>query len=769
MKKVTLIVLASFCSFVILVMAGLYFYATTQISPELIRKVTLEQLQKNFPAAKISLGKIDLSFGASIELHLDELDMQFSHKAKKYRLASVKNVSAKIPIWAILIGNGTIQVEVNNPSLGYYELGTENNWTLAMKKSKGKSSAANVRSKVDVEKQEKLQEFSVPGLVSRFRLNVEVKNVDVAYGLKDGSGGDVKFETFLLKNLNFESSTAFELLSKLDITPIKGQTVSLEMLVIGELNLGEFIETQEISCKTMIKARNIKLSNFAGDIPDIKTDIIVKVEKNGNIKGNVQTSFSSRNKIVSKFHVDSKEISLNDINVELYVSDLMEIAGVNNQMIDAGKTKFNVSGKMRMVGKKILPSITFAINPGVSFKYESVVGTSSVKGIFRGKRLSISSNIRVFDGNIDLNLKHDDIDINDNNFDPLKLKPFVIDIGVANLNVTKKQLQELIYTRASKSTSKSGTQGESIKNKSQPKAAESLSSISLPAALMKMKCARNSIGGSDFGCDGKIRVSRKKISIDFLKFHFSEGKGKVVHSSKITSKGIMSTFGFNLASLDMNSLSAFLPPMLDSITGTAKGKVGGSVDYLNNGSLRYDVNVNTSMVDGEVKGMDIAGKVNKVVKSLSKLPKVGKKFKGAKKLQAGDNFERLELVGRFRHSRYDFKKINFIGLHRKILISLSKKGRAYIFPPPLKKDGVIDIDFSENYGLVSTKLNEIAGTKVVPIRVKGEQFSLMPDVGYTLSKLSKKVAKGAIKKEIKKQVKKKAGKKLKKLFKKFKF
>jgi hypothetical protein len=732
--------------------SGALYYASTKISSDDVRKATLEALEKKFPKAKVEIGKIAISLGPSITVTIEELNLNTRRNKKNYKMAKIGNLSVKIPIWAIIFGGGTIQVRSEKPEINYHEFSKSNNWSYAMDDD-GKSNSVTLKSSKSGnsnnggESDVGVEAFAIPAFITNSKLHLKITDVGLTYRLKDKSKGKVLLSKFLIKDLNFNSSTAFEIASFQSFQMKNGNEAAFKTLLIGSFNLSELIESKKITSRIVLKLTDIKISNIPMVIPDLKTDLELEVGETGDLKSKFNVAFLSRNHIKGNLSVSSKNgISVEGIDVDLFMQDLMDIAKFSNKSISAGSSKLNLTGSINISAKqKITPNLNFALKPGMKFNEEGLKGELNLKGSYKKAAFKISSINSVAGGTLDIGVIGN-FNLNNKNLDIAKMSPTKINLKLLNFTLPKKTIQKTLYPEVIEKTSQAS--GNVKSNKGSKPATEKVDSTSpvIPPSTIIISWDKIKIGNEVFNGSGEVLLSSKKIVTKYLKFNYSGGTGKLTHVSNLTKNKTSSVFNFDLKNLNLEGLDPFLPKYVKQITGVVNGKIKGDATIFANEKIqpRYNVSVNIKAKKGEIKGIDLSEKVNSL---LSSVPAVKKKI-GNKKIDIDGNFEDLTFVGVLNEGRYDFNKIVFIGVDKKAEL----RGKGNLFPPPLIQSGKLDLEYKDNTGKLD-KLLKDAGTKTLPIRLIGPGFTLKADYNYTIKKLAKGLLKNKGKKVLKKKLK----------------
>jgi hypothetical protein len=115
--------------------------------------------------------------------------------------------------------------------------------------------------------------------------------------LRDNSKGEVKVSRFLIKGLNFESSTAFEIASNAKFVMKDNSAVGFDTIAIGEFNVADLINNGSVSSLIIVKINNIFKTGLDWKFPEITTNVNFMLKKDGELSGKFTTSFEAQNKI----------------------------------------------------------------------------------------------------------------------------------------------------------------------------------------------------------------------------------------------------------------------------------------------------------------------------------------------------------------------------------------------------------------------------------------------------------------------------------------
>ncbi|MBY0415076.1 MAG: hypothetical protein K2Q18_12975 [Bdellovibrionales bacterium] len=708
----------------VLVLLGAVYYASTKLNPEEIRKIAVEQTQKIFPNAEAKLGDIKIGWGLNfkVELHNFALNTKNS-EGQPVEMMAVDELIVKVPIWAIITNGGVIEIQLDKPLMNYAEFPVGNNWTYAMGDKKQEEEKPKTP-----EEAAAAQEKAI-GVLGKSKINVKLSDVIVKYALRDKSNGQIGVSRFLVKGLNFESSTAFEIASDAKFVMADKSQVSFSTIAIGEINIADLVKNGSVSSLIIVKLNNIAKTGLEWKFPEVVTNINFLLTKNGEISGKIQTSFESQNKIAADFKM-TKQIEISNISVDIILKDIGLIMGLD-RAIDLSKAKLNAKGGLIYTeDKKIDADLSFSIAPGIGYSKDGIVATTSVEGSFIKKDIAVRVKTDVLGGTVET-LVNGEYDPNEK-FNMAALKPFDIKVTANRLKVPEKIIQQKLWAKKDPAElAKEEAEAEQKKAEAQK---EGKPSPGLPPANVNVAWTNISVGGEDFSGRGKIVVSSQAIAVDNMTFKFSKGTGKLTQTMKLGLKSNESNFDLGIADLNLSSFKPFLPPFIDNFSGTFTGKVNGSATlYKNEKAPRYDVNVVMDAKNGEIKKLNISEYINPM---LANIPVVKDQVQD-KQLKIDGNFETLNMKGRFTEATYNIASFNFIGINKKVELT----GAGTIYPDPAgPSKSTMDVNFTE-HGKIGDILQKNIGSKILPMRVTGPGFSMKPDIQYTLSRVAKSAVK----------------------------
>lgn len=734
----------------LLILGGTFFYVKSKINPEEIRKMTVEAISKAMPGADVSLGSVNYALGLNVKLGFN--DLQIKLKEDKLEVVSIKDFHVKIPVWAIITNGGTVDINVQNPHVNFKEYTAKSNSiTLALGKKEDAAAEVKDEAKKDGASSEKME---VPGFIAKSKLNVRVSDILLKYSKLDGTNGEITFNHFLLKNVNMETTTAFEIESDIAVNLKDQKKFQTHGLVIGQVNLSEFVKDKKIDTSLVVDITNTSMTGLNYKLPDIKSKIRVVVPNQGAIKLDIESNFGALAHTQVSVEMLEKRLDVKNLKLEVFLKELSGVLDSETSAklaaIDFGKSNFIIQGDLTLDdGNMTNSNVNFGLSNDITYNgAEGLKAKVGMKGRYHNENLQVTLNNKVLDGTVNVDVKGK-INPMAKDFSVDKMGPIHVDVLASNAKFTTEMIRKNLYAKkpeaqATKTAEdKGGAAGSASIAKPTPR--------KLPHVIVDAKWRQIIIGRDEFSGNGKIVVQNTSIGSDGIHFQFSKGKGLITFLSKQDpSLTTDNKFTFNLTGLNLASLGAFLPPALESLKGDFSGDVKG-VFVQHPRHNTYNVNFNLSATNGEIKGLNMTEHVAAVIGKVEMLKnKIGKKD-----LKMTDEFEKLIVKGEASETLLTLNTFEFVGIKN----STSITGSGKVGMPLSKKDSSLDLVYVDRTGAVADFMTKNVGTDKLPLKLVGTEFDLKPDYGYTLGIL----AKGALKTKGKEEVKKAATKVLDKV------
>lgn len=731
--------------FFVVVFAGALFVASKKFKPEELKELVIVQLEKAIPNSKVTTKALDFSVGLKSSIDISGVDITLKG-SKAYPLVSVENLQLKVPFWSLLFGGGKVELAVKGPKLHYIEFSKDSNWQRALKaKKQGVSLQKNNPKSNNAKKSEKApvvknEEIMIPAFLASSELNISILDLLVNYNLRDKTSGRVTVEKFLLKDVGIKSTTAFELKSKMDILKGTPEHTELEVLLIGESKLYQWIEDKQVNINSKLILSNIKNKSLRAEINKISLNKKINYKKTGEFNVSTKVLLEEKEILSAVINGQGEKIKVDNIDLKLGLLDAISLVMDKNQLpINlTGKEQLKVTGSIN-VGKVMTPDLKFEISPALKMKQKNINISSILRGQLSGKGVDFNVENELLSGHINLDGK---IRTNWSPESFKKLRPIKLDVDVRDLKITP----DLISTGT---TDKSSEKAKTLDNKNSGKSSEAAKKTEpqgmtqiIPIPVQIMTNLENiSLAGAKLS--GNILFDASKSVAQLSTNNLKLDNGEIFIKDKISlSNGIMiNNFDTRLTNINLSSLNGFVPKKtLEGLSGLATGKVTGALV-----GASYKANVDFSLKDGKLTKINLQEYVSGLIEKFGPL----KKALGKKEIKVNGEFKSMSLKGSFDNNRHHITKFDFNAKDGVVMA----KGKGSIYPTGQKKS-VIDLSLILGGASLVKSLKKSVGTNIFPMKLEGTGYALMPDYNYTLKKVGKVAAKTQVKKQAQKQIKK---------------
>jgi len=193
-SKTLKIVGITFLVFLLLII-GVFYYASTKLRPDEIKKMAIAQSKAVFPNADLTLDTVEIGWGFNFNIHLAKLKLVATKDNKPVEMLAVDQLVVKVPVWALLSGRGILEIKLDAPMMNYAEFAEGNNWTYALgdkKPEEKKPEAPAADGNGEGSK-------AALGIFGKSKINVKLSDIAVKYSLRDNSNGEIKVSRFLIK------------------------------------------------------------------------------------------------------------------------------------------------------------------------------------------------------------------------------------------------------------------------------------------------------------------------------------------------------------------------------------------------------------------------------------------------------------------------------------------------------------------------------------------------------------------------------------------
>jgi hypothetical protein len=736
MNKKLLTVLLSLLMVFLLVIGGAIYYASTLLKPEEIRRMAQEQLQEVFPNANIEIGEISLKFGLSTRLRLTKLEMALREgvMGKEIPLFGVEDLGVRIPVWAILRGKGTVEVSLVGPRLHYHQVNEDTNWFKALgdespndknqERKAGRSSEDSGATGAAI---------ALPAFLLMSELNLKIRDLNISYVL-DEMSGEVGISRFVIKNLNFLSPSGYEVDSNVKLSFGEDNNVEFDTLIIGEFDVSKLISQEDFLVRSMVRVVNLRATSLPNRIQEIRLDVDSIIKSSGDVTVNSKGEMGNT-RFSAQVKMNDEGMFVEQFKVDMYLDEKLKLFDIKMPELNVGRARFIAEGDIAITDTSgIVPAVDFKLEPNISYTLNNVAIGIGTSGSFKRDQLATNLTLEAFSGTIITRI-NGVIDPNMKEFDLAKLNPFDIAVSINNMRISKEYIQTLLYSEAPEQTSATASaQEEEVAAAAVP--------IVLPRSVINLSINHFFLADQDIVGEGRFIVGKDSITTERLNFNYSQGRGELTHTTRLRSDSrIANTFGFQMHGLNLSGIDAFLPPMLKGIAGTFSGSFRGKADLLPDGELTYDVDVDVSARNGELRGLNLSEQINEIA---SGLPMIKDRLPQGKAYEFDEKFESLIFKGKLTDKRYNFNTFEFKGIQNKVEV----KGSGHLIPPPHVGRSELVLTVMDHSGKVGPLMERHVGTNVLPVRLRGEGFALMPDLEYTLGR----VAKSAVRTQVRERV-----------------
>jgi hypothetical protein len=736
MKKTVKVVIIGVLTLAVLFSAAI-FYATQKIDNEKIRELVINNLDQALPGANIELGKIDYNLGFSIMFKVENLKLTLKQPNKMIpfsELFEVSSVEVKVPIWSILTGGGSIDFIMSKPNLTFYSKKEVINWNKALPQEL--NNEEKEISKLD-QGDGKSQDLAGLAILSRIQANLKIDQLNLKYVI-DEMQGDLLIEKIILKNLGISEKSALEIILGIN-KKIGNSDFATELAIIGEFDLTDFISGKAFSANVITTVSKTKTSLVPIAVPDVKIkSLLLMKDQQIDLNNEISIGDILNGKVTLKVG-KTKEIAT-DLKLNVLLANAIEsLPSAERQellkLLDVKNERLIIDGNVLVNPSGLLtPQLKIHLSDAILVKaLEGIPVSTNMNISLANKKVTLNVGNKMAGGNVDL-IALNEIDIN--NFDINRLKPFEIKLLGNGVEFSREQLQKIIYTDDTKK--KNAVAAEKAKTE---QAGASTPPMLVPANI-SINLDKFKFGSTNFSSKGMIRLNSDVIKVDMQK-RFNAGLISIETDQRILKSGqINGRSKINMNNFDLSSLLAFLPPMVKSIQGQIK--FNGNADTSFSKEMTANFNSNFSVSNVIVDGPDIKKMIEE---KLSKADKIKDKLQD---LEIPNSIEKLDVVANGTLNLVKLQSFKFLGPPR----SLDADGSGKIGLINSQKS---DLTFRlwDKKGSLRNQLQQNFNIDHLPLRLVGNGLDIGVDYKYTLDLLTRGALKAQVGKQ-KEQVKEKA-------------
>ena len=330
------------------IIGGLLFNAYSNLKPETFIALLTEQVQKNYPGAKLEVGKIDYRFSLDFNLNLQNIHLRRSGKL----LASIGKVELKVPWWLLVINRGNAQI-----NLSKLDIYIDHHEEHAIKTKSASTSSSLIQVKL-------------PNYLADARYTLRAKEVSI----RDIHNERRYFtlSKLLVREFQYGKNSAFELNIPIEITHNEARYKS-ELWLFGDItpetsewNLNYRGEFRTLETNDRFQIEDMVIAGTAAFRPtalDIQSQIALEIDRATVGKG---TLTANQDKLAVQFNFDQIPVNyFNFIYDEIKNPYLIKLEGTGVGALKFEK-EFNtelasVSGKLGFDGNlKVSDASDFA-------------------------------------------------------------------------------------------------------------------------------------------------------------------------------------------------------------------------------------------------------------------------------------------------------------------------------------------------------------------------------------------------------------------------
>ncbi|MBC77449.1 MAG: hypothetical protein CME64_15705 [Halobacteriovoraceae bacterium] len=633
-----------------------------------------------------------------------------------------------------------------SPELNFkvFQDGT-NNWSRVLPAAEPVSSKEESKG----EKKEDKGNLQLPSFVEKSKVDLKVSNLKLNYFQGDSRPTEILVNKVLLKDLNLKKTTAFEIISNVDYGIDAEKNVKANTQIIGEIALNKYVKEGILDLNMMVGVENINLSWLDLDIPNLKNVIKIKMSPEQIINGDIRSEAGSLYGLETKFNVSEQftNISLSNLNFALKLQKVGEILNIDDISFNKSEFKLKGSTAINLERKRLRPGLSFSLTKPIEINLKDQQVKTSLSGKYEGEVLSAKVKNELLSGvaTLDLITK-----LNPMRFpDKLSsLSPIDMKLLVTNIVLEKSFIQDALYSeqedkKENLEEEESGVASTSPVNKSS-------SDVEFPPFNLKIEGKHIFVDKQEMLINGKVSGKGQVISTPKMQITYGGGSAHLdTKTTILKTDDINSRFKLELKKMDLRGLNAFLPPFLSEISGKYEGVVDGVFNKKN--EISYKVETDVSAFNGELKNLNLS---SFVMPLLNKIPFAKGKV-SSEKLNLTDRFDRLKIMATATERFIFLKQFSFYGNKNNAIIKADGKvGMAENLPSSIKASLIVK-DIEED-------VKKVTGQSDLPVLLKGNGFSILPEYKYTTDKIAERAAKAEISKQ-KKKIRKKLDVEKKKL------
>ncbi len=383
------------------VLLGGFLIISKNIDTNSISMNIKKSIQTAIPGAQVEIGEVQSSVSTLIRLKVDFL--KISQKGSRNLLADLGQIEIKIPIMALFARGMSIDIVSSKMEVFFSNISGNLNWADAIAYT-DKPKSTKSRKIV----------FFLPKFVQESKVNLRSKEVNVFYRRADGDQFKFLVPKFVIKNLNLNKSSAFELVADIARKDVDEAETNLKIQFVGEFLLRDLLEEHDLKVNSSFRLISLKKNNEVVTLPATKGTLNLKPNESGQMNGQVKfsigslldSSFTFSNPVEGS-HVYIENLKaiflLDEIMNQLSISHSKNLLSTNgSKLFVSGRSKFNLSNSeftpelefktSKKVGLALLEAHEAGVEVQGSLIEESL--DLSAQGDFAGGKINIHASAK---------------------------------------------------------------------------------------------------------------------------------------------------------------------------------------------------------------------------------------------------------------------------------------------------------------------------------------------------------------------------------------
>ncbi len=694
-------------SLVLVGLTGLYFYAQSVIEPKEIKETITSKLEQALPGAAVSLGDLKVSYGPSIVLTIEGMDILLKKQVMKKRdLLQIKRANIRLPLVSLLTGGGNLEVNLEEPELFLHRKKDKlGNWKQAFNKEFEDKNAITKNRPLS-----NSQNIILPAFLINSTVAFRLRDLKVYYDIDD-KVGVWRSSKFIIKNLGLNSNAAFEVQSNFKRVAEEKEKFSFDLTMIGSLEFSKYLKTGELNINSNIKIKELSLDSGKKKLPLVRGDAFVSLAKNGSLKGNLKTLFKESSLDATFEIVDEKqELTLQKSVIQ--AADINDfVTKLNWGPLSLAGSTVELMGRLDLSRGQVVPYLNFKVE-NLFLSKENINLSFSGSGKFAGDKIISDLNSSALGGSLEVNTE---VNFKINSSDTFEKRLSFYRVNALAKGVTlNKELMGFLRKKE-----KEIGPGEVV---------EKVPNFLMPKGIVTLTLEDASLGKLKVSGGGTLKTVEDEVELKNGALLLSDGKLNFSGSAKVFKDSLKWNIKSILKDWPLSGLAHFYESDLSLIDGLMSGEL--TIDALNRPLNSKRVQAKLNSQKGDLLKVSPEFFVETLEESLKRSPYFNLQYKkNSRKLS---NYKDLSVSASFTDNEHNYENLIFTTNNNQQIIV---KG---VVDPKAKERKRIkvwvkgDSDFQK-------ALSKKARLKTFPLGFWSKGYELEEDPLYSLSILAKKM------------------------------